>query len=288
MAEVPVVGVFDSGVGGITTLHACVRVLPRVRFLYFGDNGNAPYGSRPKEEIARLVGGALERLERENVSAAVLACNTATACCIEEMRRRFYFPVIGTEPAIKPAANACRNVLVLCTPRTASSERMRSLISRFPETNFTVRPLEGLAAAIEAHYLQGTLLRLSDHLPAGRGYDGVVLGCTHYVFLKEEIGSYYGCKVFDGNEGIARRLKKVLRDEGKKEGTERDRFSNLLEITNRCSDKIGIGIHQKFLIKTNSCSESDGASKGENGVGFLGKWAYLNKAVYFRTYVSKN
>lgn len=206
------VGVFDSGIGGLTVLKACVGKLPDCCFYYYGDNARAPYGSRPRGEIVRFVSEALRRFERIGVDAAVLACNTATAVCAEQMRAAFPFPVVGVEPAVRPAALQCSRVLVLATPRTAESDRLRRLLARYPRCDFTVCALPYLAGAIERALTRGDKLTISDHLPAGR-YDGVVLGCTHYVFFRQEIARFYGCMVFDGGEGTANRLKSVLAEQ---------------------------------------------------------------------------
>ncbi len=219
-------GVFDSGVGGLTVLKDCVRLMPGVRFYYFGDNLNAPYGSRPEEEIVRLVRSALERFRALGVDAALLACNTATSVCAEIMRREFPFPVVGMEPAVAPAARRAKNVLVLCTPVTAAGKRLSALIARFPQTKFTVFPAGGLAGAIECALIEGTSFDLSAEIPPPGAFrrenpekklstsvppfDGVVLGCTHYLFFRRKIAEFYRAPVFDGNEGTAKRLKNLL------------------------------------------------------------------------------
>ncbi len=203
------IGIFDSGIGGLSVLSACVKRLPRLRYLYLGDNARAPYGSRPAEEIAAFTEEALARFRACRVSAAVLACNTATAVCLGEMRGKFSFPILGTEPAVLPAAKRGGKILVLCTPRTAASGRLRALLSRCPSAEFTVVPCAGLAAAIENRFLRGEKFDLEGELPRGK-YDGVVLGCTHYALIGEEIAAFYGAPVFDGAEGIARRLAAVL------------------------------------------------------------------------------
>ncbi len=205
------IGLFDSGVGGLTVLCACRRVLPQAEYFYYGDNFHAPYGSRSKEEIEAFVTEGLEALKRHKVDAAVLACNTATAVCAEAMRKKFSFPILGMEPAVKPAAEKYRDILVLATPRTAESERLRELVGRFPDRRITVCALPGLAGAIEAHLTKGTPLTLSDHLPAGIFPQAVVLGCTHYTFFRREISAFYNCEVFDGGEGTARRLFSLLK-----------------------------------------------------------------------------
>ena len=166
-------------------LAACMRRLPSQKFFYYGDNTHAPYGSRPPEEVERYVQEAMNVFLRLRVSAAVLACNTATAVCAEKLRKEFPFPILGMEPAVAPAARVCRNVLVLATPLTASSRRLHDLIARFPECRFRVAALPDLAGAIERYFALREPLTLSDHLPE-IACDGVVLGCTHYAFFRRE------------------------------------------------------------------------------------------------------
>ena len=211
------VGVFDSGIGGLTVLKACVGKLPDCLFYYYGDNARAPYGSRPRGEIVRFVAEALRRFERIGVDAAVLACNTATAVCAEQMRAAFPFPVVGVEPY--------------------------------------------LAGAIERALTHGEKLTISDHLPAGR-YDGVVLGCTHYVFFRQEIARFYGCRVFDGGEGTANRLKSVLAE----------------QLVRR---KNGIADHPQPEQNPNICFTKKCKEKQNGGVIFLGNGGKVNESVYF-------
>lgn len=206
----PKIGIFDSGVGGLSVLAACVRRFPAC-YYYLGDNGRAPYGSRPKEEIAAFTYEALLRFAGKGADAAVIACNTATSACLPSMREQFSFPILGTEPAVRLAARTKRNVLVLCTPHTASGERLASLLDACPGCAFTVFAPPRLAAAVEDLLLRGIPLSLREHLPAGE-FDGVVLGCTHYAFLKKEIAAFYRAPVFDGAEGIARRLASLFPD----------------------------------------------------------------------------
>lgn len=208
MRKNPLVGIFDSGIGGLTVLRECVAEMPNVRFLYYGDNEHVPYGSRTQEEIYSFVERAMIYFLRAGVNATVLACNTATAVAAERLRKRFPFPIVGMEPAVKPAAERCKNVLVLATPRTAESDRLKKLTERF-SGRFHIVPAPGLAEAIERKLTQQIPFSLAEHLPKGE-FDGVVLGCTHYVFYKREIAEFYGCETFDGNSGTAKQLKKRL------------------------------------------------------------------------------
>lgn len=252
------IGIFDSGIGGFSVLAACVRRFPALRYLYLGDNLRAPYGSRPKEEIAAFTEEALRRFERLGVSAAVVACNTATAVCLGEMRKLFSFPILGTEPAVLPAAAFCKDVLVLCTPRTAESGRLRILLSRCPGTKFTVCACPGLAAAIEREMGEGTPFSLGDHLPSGT-FGGVVLGCTHYALIAERIAAFYGAPVYDGADGIARRLGSIL---GLRVDTEWRRNGH-----------------------TNKSLPQFGGGREAPGVVFLGKCAKMNRKIFEQTFI---
>ncbi len=227
------VGVFDSGVGGLTVLRACTDLVPAALYYYYGDNARAPYGSRPRKEVLRFVREALDLFAALGADAAVLACNTATAVCAETVRAEYPFPIVGTEPAIAPAAKTCKNVLVLATPVTASSSRLQRLIARHPACRFTVHALPRLAAAIEEMTAGGETPDLAEHLPR-EACDGVVLGCTHYSFLRREISTFYhGAPVFESGEGVARRLENLLQPSGRK--------------------KIGTGDHSKPPINPNDC-----------------------------------
>lgn len=207
----PFTAVFDSGVGGLTVLRALTRRCPGERFGYFGDNANAPYGSRAPKEIEELVFAAFGRLSRMPLKAAVVACNTATALCIDRLRASFPFPVVGVEPAVRPAARLGGRVLLLATRATLASARVKALLARTGGAVDVFCP-EELAGEIERHIFDlsaaGVEACLAG-LPRGV-YDACVLGCTHYVFVAERISAALGCPVFDGNAGTADHLAKIL------------------------------------------------------------------------------
>ena len=199
------VGFFDSGVGGLALLAECFRRCPAERWIYFGDNANAPYGNRSAEEIARLAEHAVERLSRR-VRAVVIACNTVTAECADALRARFPFPVFGIEPALRPACVRGGRVLLLATRATLASARVRALISANTGKAEIVEYCPAhLAGDIEAQAPNVRAVDLSRHLPAGN-FSAVVLGCTHYALVGDRIAAYYGCPVFDGIAGTADHL----------------------------------------------------------------------------------
>ena len=124
------IGVFDSGVGGISTLREMIRELPDERFIYFGDMANAPYGTKNTEEVITCVRSVVDRLMEQNIKALVIACNTATGAAAAVLRDELSIPVVGMEPALKPASKARKNgsVLVLATPLTLHQEKFENLM----------------------------------------------------------------------------------------------------------------------------------------------------------------
>lgn len=203
---------FDSGIGGLTVLAECQKRFPQETFYYYGDNAHAPYGNLPPQIIRRYVYKAFKRFRRLRVKAAVIACNTATAVCVEELRKKFTFPIVGAEPAVALAARKGGQTLVLTTRATYESERFQKLCARvqerFPASEIIAVPCEMLAGEIETHLLDEEY----DFTPSFPPYapNAVVLGCTHYIYIKEIIKTFYGCPTYDGNAGIAARLENIL------------------------------------------------------------------------------
>ena len=214
------IAVFDSGVGGISVLRHLLRYLPGERFLYFGDSANAPYGSRSTEEVRQLTLAAAEFLTREYpIKALVIACNTATAAAVRQLRERYpQLIVIGIEPALKVAADHFPGgrIGVMATEVTLREEKFDTLLHRF-ETECTIAkiPAPGLVQKIEAGRADcpetEALLRetLADHIGS---LDALVLGCTHYPFAAKAISRILGpeVKLLDGGDGTARETKRRL------------------------------------------------------------------------------
>ena len=199
------VAFFDSGIGGLNLLAAFRKKYPDVPCLYYGDNVNAPYGNKSREEICSLAFAAFGKIARKPVAAAAIACNTVTACCAGQLRAAFSFPVAGMEPAVRPAAKRGGNVLVLATRATMESERMQKLLHRYSQdARFTLYCPQDLAGEIERTAPDFSRVDLS-FLPKGE-FSAVVLGCTHYVFLKDRISETLSCPVFDGILGTADHL----------------------------------------------------------------------------------
>ena len=216
--------VFDSGVGGISVLRHLRRILPKENFLYFGDDANAPYGTRSTGQVQELTMAAVERLLQENpVKALVIACNTATSAAIGLLRQKYPdLIVIGIEPALKPAADRFPGgtIGVLATPVTLNEEKFRQLSDHYAQHCTVVKlPAPGLSELVEhgkgdseeAEALLRPLLT-----PWIGKLDALVLGCTHYPFAAAAIRRILGNDVLllDGGEGTARETKRRLEKAG--------------------------------------------------------------------------
>lgn len=216
------VGVFDSGVGGLTVLRELTRILPCEDFIYYGDVKNAPYGALSHDEIRRRSLEIAGELIGMGAKAIVVACNTATAAAVEAMRAAYpQIPIIGTEPAVKPAADAGhRHILVLATPVTVAEERFSALIhSRCGTAEVIAVPCPGLATMIEeGHTSDGVLCEYLDGIfaPLRGKFDAVVLGCTHYPLARTAISRAAGgdVPVYDGAAGTARQAARRLSESG--------------------------------------------------------------------------
>lgn len=220
MSDPRPIGVFDSGLGGLSVLHEIRRVLPGEDLLYCADSGHAPYGEKPQSLIA---GRSLELcsfLLEQGAKTLVIACNTATAAAAAIIRERWPdVPIIGMEPAVKPATAATRNgvVGVLATTGTLESARFAGLLDQFSHgVSVLTRPGVGLVEAVERGDLDSpqTLALLHSHLDpllAG-GADVIVLGCTHYVFLRSQIERIVGSgvRVIDTGAAVVRQLHRKL------------------------------------------------------------------------------
>lgn len=283
---------FDSGIGGLTVLAECRKRLPNALFYYYGDNRHAPYGNRNVKQIRRYVFRAFRKFKRLRVKAVVLACNTVTAVCIDELRKKYSFPIFGTEPAVLQACQQGGEVFVLTTKATNVSARFRALCQRAQEKNkdVTLRLIacDGLAGAIEDH-LFDSAYDYSAFLPTGKP-SAVVLGCTHYIYLKEAIKKRYGCAVFEGNEGVAKRLEKTLIFQDLGRATTFCSF--LAQKGETCPQTRKKKFVKRLYVKANKRSRFSKIKNAEaletSGVGrifFLGKAKKTNENTYKQMFV---
>ncbi|HWS30864.1 MAG TPA: glutamate racemase [Clostridia bacterium] len=221
------VGVFDSGLGGASVLREALKQLPHENYIYYGDNLNAPYGDKTEKEITALTFRCANELVSRGVKAILLACNTATATCIRQIREKLDVPVVSVEPAIKPAcaAEGTGKVLMMATLATTRLKRYLDLQCRMPDPSRVINvPCPGLVDRIEQNIFGDDAFDdLFDRLLSpywGLEIDSIVLGCTHYVFIGGAIARYAAnhfkgaCRLYDGNAATVRQLGRVLDNYG--------------------------------------------------------------------------
>jgi glutamate racemase len=216
------IGVFDSGVGGLSILDEALQQLPHHNYIYFADSANAPYGDKPPQWIAER---SLQicRYLVQDCSAIVVACNTATAEAIATIRSTLDIPIIGVEPGIKPAAMQSQNgiVGVLATEATLNSDKFNALLATLPEhCQFIKQAGAGLVPLIEAGLVETPEMQalLRSHLKPiqDQGADTLVLGCTHYPFLKKMIRAVVGdsMTLIDTSDAVVRQLLRQMHQQG--------------------------------------------------------------------------
>jgi glutamate racemase len=215
--------VFDSGVGGISVAREIRRALPAEHLLYVADTAYVPYGERGDDEVRARTLAIGEWIAAQGAKVLVVACNTASGAALEALRERLAIPVIGLEPALKPAVRQTRNgrVGVMATSGTLRSARFQRLVDNYADGVEVVRdPCPGLADLVEDGLLAGPELaeRMEAYVAPLResGVDTVVLGCTHYVFVRDAIREALGpdVRLLDSGEAIARRTRQILEECG--------------------------------------------------------------------------
>jgi glutamate racemase len=213
------IGVFDSGIGGLSILDEALRQLPQHDYIYLADSANAPYGEKSSDWIAARSLSLCKHLANKGCDAIVIACNTATAEAIKQIRAELSIPIIGVEPGIKPAAMQSHNgiVGVLATEATLKSDKFNALLATLPDhCRFIKQAGAGLVPLIEAGKADSeeTLDLLGKHLEPilDAGSDTLVLGCTHYPFLKKSIRKLLGDTItlIDTSDAVVRQLKRQL------------------------------------------------------------------------------
>lgn len=216
-----IVGVFDSGIGGLSVLRELEKILPNEDFYYYGDSLNNPYGEKSDEELFEITSGVVDYLVNKGCKLIVIACNTATTRCMKYLREKYKDVIfVGTVPAIKVACDRdFKNTLVMATPATIESERTMELIrdNIRKDQNIYLVACPGLANAIENNdqekieeILKDTFREYKD-----KEIDSIVLGCTHYPFIKEDIlKEMPGVILLDGSRGVAMEVKRQLENNG--------------------------------------------------------------------------
>lgn len=215
------IGFFDSGVGGITVLNEALKQLPKEDYMYYADTNHVPYGTKSKEEVKELILEAVDFMAGKGIKALVVACNTATSIAINDLRRKYCFPILGMEPAVKPAVekNREKRVLVTATPLTLKEEKYQDLVARLDHDHV----VDGVALPELVEYAekfnfdrQEVLAYLRNKLSSNdlQLYGTVVLGCTHFPFYKSLFRELFpqGTDIIDGSIGTVTYLKKILQE----------------------------------------------------------------------------
>lgn len=228
------IGFFDSGVGGLSVMKEAIKIMPNENYIYFGDSKNAPYGVKTVEEVRDLTFKAVDLLLNKGVKGIAIACNTATSAAVADLRKIYPdLPLVGIEPALKPAVelNKDGNILIMATSMTLKEEKFNKLMNRYKDRASIIPvPCPGLVEFIESGKLEGEdleeyLLEKINTYNNGK-IASIVLGCTHYPFIRNTLIKLIGrdITIIDGGLGTARELRRRLNEknlltESEKEGT---------------------------------------------------------------------
>ena len=249
------IGVFDSGLGGISVLKELVKSMPNEKFIYYGDSANAPYGTKTKEEITERCEKIIEFFLKEGVKAVVIACNTATSAAANVLREKYsYLPIIGMEPALKVAADGKTDntIVVMATPLTLREEKFNNLMSRYDNENTVIKmPCPELVNIVENDLLDNEEIVENQIRSYYKDLDmkkinSIVLGCTHFVFYKEYMEKILNnnIDIVDGNLGTTNHLKETLIERNElKDNNE----NGSIKIFNSSKDERFIKLSQKLL-----------------------------------------
>ena len=214
------IGIFDSGIGGMSVLHQALTTLPHENYIFYADTDHVPYGTKTKEQVISYVDEMVQFMIAHDCKAVVIACNTASSAAGRRLREEYpQLPIVAIEPALKPAVIGCPNgrVVVLATEATLREKKFANLLEQWQGKAEIIKlPLPGLPEFVERgeldspalrEFLQGYFKTLGD-----KPVDGVVLGCTHYPFVRKVIGELLGpqVKIYDGAAGTARQLRRRL------------------------------------------------------------------------------
>lgn len=216
------IGFFDSGVGGLSVMREALKIMPNENYIYFGDSKNAPYGIKSVEEVRELTFKAVEFLLNKGVKGIAVACNTATSAAVADLRRMYPdLPLVGIEPALKPAVESVNDgsILIMATPMTLKEAKFNRLMKKYEDrADIVPVPCPGLMEFIEEGKLQGEeveqyLLDKVNTYKKGK-ISSIVLGCTHYPFIEPVLSRIVGedTVIIDGGLGTAKELKRRLNE----------------------------------------------------------------------------
>ncbi|WFD09331.1 glutamate racemase [Tepidibacter hydrothermalis] len=252
MKNLPI-GVFDSGMGGISVLREIKKLMPNEDYIYYGDSKNIPYGKKTKEELEKICLEIGDYFVNRGVKSIVIACNTATSAVVDKFRSRYKIPIIGIEPALKPAVQMYESgkIVVLATEVTLKEKKFNSLMNQYRgEAEILKIPAPRLVTVVESGITQGveaeeSIKELFKDININE-ISSIVLGCTHYIFLRNAIKKALGenVKLIDGGYGTAHNLKTIL--------SSMDMLSNndtngCVEVVNSSEDESKIELSYKLL-----------------------------------------
>ena len=233
------IGFMDSGLGGLSVLREAMRIMPWEDFVYYGDSLHAPYGTKEQEEIKRLTFSVVEKLLDRGIKGLAVACNTATSAAVRFLRVEYPdLPLVGIEPAIKPAVvcNRGGEILVMATPMTIKQVKYQDLLDLYKDqASILSVPCEGLMEFVEQGKIEGPELKayLEKHLQPyiHENTETIVLGCTHYPFLKPYLKKFLGNQdihLLDGSLGTSLELRRRLKEKNLLYTQERERQVEIL------------------------------------------------------------
>lgn len=252
--ELPI-GFMDSGLGGLSVLREAVHLMPNEDFIYYGDSANAPYGTKPPELIRTLTFNVVEKLLKRGIKGLAVACNTATSAAVRPLREKYpELPIVGIEPAVKPAAvyNHGGRVIVMATPMTIRQPKFHHLLDKYKDMAEIVSvECKGLMEYVEHGELHSAELNMyfEEHL---RPYltddtETIVLGCTHYPFLRPQLREFLhndNIKLIDGSRGTSMELMRQLKE---KDLLQDDTHKGSITIENSSPDPEMVKLSYKLL-----------------------------------------
>ena len=214
------IGIFDSGIGGISVLHQAMQILPKEKYIYYADTKNVPYGLKNSSQIKEYVYNAVSFFLEQDVKSIVIACNTATSVCIKDLREKYDLPIIGIEPAVKLAIDNCdeKRTLLLATPVTIKEKKLHDLLEKIDTKSMI--DLKALPRLVEfAENEEFESLKVEQYLKNElskynlNNYSQVILGCTHFNYFIPVIKKVFPgeVKILDGNKGTVNRLYQILK-----------------------------------------------------------------------------
>ena len=276
------IGIFDSGIGGLSVLHQAMITMPEADYIFYADVDNVPYGEKTKEEVRKLVDHAVGFLVDKGCQAIVLACNTATSAAISYLREKYKLPIIGIEPAVKPAVEhiheSGKRVMVVSTPVTAKGEKLKKLVDKYDNKHIVdvvaLPKLVRFAQDDDFDSSDVTDYLKSEFAPYNlNDYSELVLGCTHFNYFKDSFSKLFpdDLEMVDGNTGVSNNLKNTVvkkgifkeEDKGKK-GTVEYYYSD--RIMGKSDDKTNVCRvldQKKVPYKTHVCPDAEGLSGDE-------------------------